>query len=295
MTLRRVRCIALLLTLTIMSAARAARADDIRVMTSGAFTAAYLALGPEFERATGHHLITEATTMGTGPSSIEARLAAGEAVDVVIVADAALAQLTDNGRILPGSRVPLARSGIGMAVRRGAPKPDIHSVDALKRTLLSAKSIAYSASVSGTYLSTELFQRLGIADQVLPKSRRIDAERVAAVVARGEAEIGFQQISELLPEPGIDFVAPLPDEVQRTTVFSAGIAQASKHQAAARQFIAFLASPASASAISRSALEPIARPASFDIVEADDAAGEMNARATPHSSRRVSVQLDPSR
>ena len=119
--------------------------------------------------------------------------------------------MTTAGRVRPGTRVDLARSAIGMAVRRGAPKPDISSVDALTRTLLEAKSIAYSASVSGTYLSTELFQRLGIADRVLPKSRRIEGgERVGAVVARGEAEIGFQQISELLPIDGIDFVGPLP-------------------------------------------------------------------------------------
>ena len=115
------------------------------------------------------------------------------------------------------SRIDLARSSIGMAVRAGAPKPDISSVEALKRTLLQAKSIAYSASVSGRYLSTELFPRLGIADQVMGKSRRIEGERVGDVVARGEAEIGFQQISELLPVRGIDYVGPLPPEVQRTS------------------------------------------------------------------------------
>jgi amidase len=277
MITRRLNCP--LVCLTVLLWAGLACADDIRVMTSGAFTAAYLELCPQFEGATGHHLVTEATSMGTGATSIEARLAAGEAVDVVIVADAALAQLVEKGRILPGTRVPLARSQIGMAVRHGAPKPDIHSVDALKRTLLAAKSIAYSASVSGTYLSTELFQQLGIAEQVLPKSRRIERERVAAVVARGEAEIGFQQISELLPEPGIDFVGPLPAEVQRTTVFSAGVAATARHPAAARQFIEFLASPAAASAIVNSALEPIAgestnRPTpatqtgSFNVIEA---------------------------
>ena len=144
MITRRLNCV--LVGLTVLLWAGFAYADDIRVMTSGAFTAAYLELGPQFERATGHHLVTEATSMGTGATSIEARLAAGEAVDVVIVADAALAQLLEKGRIRPGTRVPLARSQIGMAVRHGAPKPDIHSVDALKRTLLAAQSIAYSAA-----------------------------------------------------------------------------------------------------------------------------------------------------
>jgi molybdate transport system substrate-binding protein len=158
-----------------------------------------------------------------------------------------------------GSRVDVARSAIGMAVRAGAPKPDISSVDALKRTLLRAKSVAHSASVSGVYLSTELFQRLGIADQMKGKTQRIERERVGAVVARGEAEIGFQQISELLPVPGIDYVGPLPPEVQRVTVFSAGVGARARDPEAARAFIRFLASPDAAAVISTTALEPITR------------------------------------
>jgi Asp-tRNA(Asn)/Glu-tRNA(Gln) amidotransferase A subunit family amidase/ABC-type molybdate transport system substrate-binding protein len=265
----RSRTVAVSAAIFLLSAG-AACADDIKVMTSGAFTAAYLKLAPQFERATGHHLVTEATSMGTGAASIEARLAAGEAIDVVIVADAALEQLIKDHRIVPGTRVDLARSAIGMAVRKGAPKPDISSVDALRRALLGAKSIAYSASVSGSYLSTELFQRLGVADQVLPKSRRIENERVGAVVARGDAEIGFQQISELLPEPGIDFVGPLPADVQRVTVFSAGIGAAGRHPDAAKSLITFLASPTAIPEIRKTALEPAASspPAAFNVVEA---------------------------
>ena len=219
---------AALLAASVLFFVRTASADDIRVMTSGAFTAAYLELRPQLERTIKVNIVTAATSMGIGSDSIPSRLERGEAVDVVIVADDALNELIKNGRVLADSRVALARSGIGMAVRAGTPKPDISSVDALTRTLLQAKSIAYSASVSGRYLTTELFQRLGIADQVLGKSRRIDLERVGAVVARGEAEIGFQQISELLPEPGIDYVGPLPPEVQRVTVFSAGVAAGSE-------------------------------------------------------------------
>jgi molybdate transport system substrate-binding protein len=235
----------------------AVAADEIKVMTSGAFTAAYLELAPEFERATGHRIVTEATSMGTGSTSIPARLERGEAIDVLIVAERDLEQLIKAGRVRAGTRVDLARSAIGMAVRRGAPKPDISSVDALRRTLLEARSIAYSASVSGTYLSTELFQRLGIADRVLPKSRKIEGERVGAVVARGEAEIGFQQISELLPVPGIEVVGPLPPDVQRVTVFSAGIGVAATNPALAKSFVEFLASPAAVSAIQKSALETV--------------------------------------
>lgn len=156
------------------------------------------------------------------------------------------------------SHTPLARSTIGMAVRAGAPKPDIGTVEGLKRALLQAKSIAYSASVSGDYLSTELLQRLGIADQVLSKCRRTDGgERVGAVVARGEAEIGFQQISELLPVPGIDHVTPLPPEVQKVSTFSAGVALSTKDSHSAHAIIKFLASPEAATAITNSGLEPI--------------------------------------
>jgi molybdate transport system substrate-binding protein len=152
--------------------------EEIRVMTSGAFTAAYLELIPPFERATNNKIVTLATSIGTGADSIPSRLQRGEPADIVIVADATLDELIKDGRVVAGSRVALARSGIGMAVRAGAAKPDISSVDALKRTLLQAKSIAYSGSVSGLYLSTELFQRLGIADQIKGKSRRIEHERV---------------------------------------------------------------------------------------------------------------------
>jgi molybdate transport system substrate-binding protein len=238
---------------------RTASADDITVMTSGTFTAAYLKLLPEFERAMHHKLVTAATTVGTGVDFIPSRLQRGEPVDVVIVEDAVLDQMIKDGTVVAGSRVPLARSSIGIAVRAGAPKPDISSVDALKRTLLQASAIAYSASASGRYISTELFQRLGIADQMAGKSRRIDRGRVGAAVARGEAEIGFQQISELLPEPGIDYVGPLPAEVQRVTLFSAGVAAHSKNRDAARALIGFLASSAAAGTVARSGLEPMAR------------------------------------
>ncbi|HET8563584.1 MAG TPA: substrate-binding domain-containing protein [Candidatus Binatia bacterium] len=231
---------------------------DIRVMTSGAFTAAFLDLIPLFERATQNKIVVAATSMGTGANSIPSRLQRGEPVDVVIMADGALVNLIKDGRVLAESHVALARSSIGMAVRAGAPRPDISSVDALKRTLLQAKSIAYSSSVSGDYLSTELFQRLGIADQIIGKSRRIEGERVGAVVARGEAEIGFQQVSELLPVPGIDYVGPLPPGVQRDTVFSAGVAAGTRISEAAYALIRFLASPEAAHAITKSGMEPMA-------------------------------------
>ena len=238
---------------------RTASADEIRVMTSGSFTAAYLELTPQCERATKDTFVTVTTSIGTGPAFIPTRLQRGEPADVVIVDEATLLQMIKDGLVMADSRIDLARSSIGMAVRAGAPRPDISSVDALKRTLLQAKSIAYSASVSGRYLSTELFQQLGIADQVLGKSRRIEGERVGAVVARGEAEIGFQQISELLPVPGIDYVGPLPPEVQRTSVFSAGVATGSGNPNGARALIRCLAGPEAAGAVTKSGLEPVAQ------------------------------------
>jgi molybdate transport system substrate-binding protein len=196
--------------------------------------------------------------MGVGPSVIPNRLRSGEAADVVIMADTALVNLIKDGMVLAASRRELARSAIGMAVRKGAPKPDITSVEGLKRALLQAKSIAFSASVSGDYLTTELFQRFGIADQVIPRCRRVEGERVGAVLARGEAEIGFQQISELLPVPGIEIVGPLPPEVQKVTVFSAGVVAGSKNSHAARALIDFLASPEAAHAVRKSGMEPMA-------------------------------------
>jgi molybdate transport system substrate-binding protein len=235
-----------------------ATTNEIRVMTSGAFTAAHLALIPLLERLTKKSIVTASTSIGTGESSIPSRLTRGEIVDVVIVADAVLRQFIADSLVRAESHTPVARSVIGMAVREGAPKPDISSIDALRRTLLQAKSIAYSASVSGQYLTTELYQRLGIADQVTGKSRLIGGgERVGAVVARGEAEIGFQQMSELLPVPGIAHVTPLPPEVQKVSLFSAGVAASSAQPDVALAVIKFLASAAAADAIIRSGMEPI--------------------------------------
>ena len=236
-----------------------ANAAEVKVMISGGFTAALRDLAPEFERATGNKLVVIfGPSMGTTPEAIPNRMQRGEPVDVLIMVGYALGDLIKQGKVAADSRVDLAGSGVGVAVRAGAPKPDISSPAALKRALLQAKSIAYSDSASGVYVSTELFRRLGIAEQVKGKSRMIPAEPVGAVVARGEAEIGFQQMSELLPIAGIDVVGPLPSEVQKITVFSAGVATSAKEPQAARALIRFLASPEAAPAISKTGLEPMA-------------------------------------
>jgi putative tricarboxylic transport membrane protein len=244
---------------TLLLSATVASPAEIVVMTSGGFTAALSDLAPEFERTTKHKVtLVFGASMGGAPDSIPQRLARGEPADLVILTADALDELVTGGKVVPGTRTDLVRSRIGMAVRKGAPKPDISSVDALMRTLLQARSIAYSASASGTYLSTELFPRLGIAEQLAPKTQRIVSERVGAVVARGDAEIGFQQISELLPIAGIDYVGPLPDEVQRVSIFAVGLAENAKQPEAARALIDFLASPSVSPTIEKYGLDPMA-------------------------------------
>ena len=243
-----------------VASARAPQAnkDEIKVVTSGAFTAAYLELVPEYERATHSKLVTEfGPSMGTTHNAIPVRLGRGEAIDVVIMAAPALDDLTRQGKIRPASRVDLVESKMGMAVKAGAPKPDISTLDALKRTLLAAKSIAYSDSASGVYLSTELFPKLGIADQIKSKCRKIEADPVGGVVASGEVEIGFQQISELRPVKGIEIVGELPPGAQRVIVFAAAIPTTSKHPDAAKALIQWLASPANYTLIQKTGLEPV--------------------------------------
>lgn len=227
-------------------------------MTSGAFTAAHFELIPRLERLTKKKIITATTSVGTGETSIPNRLRRGEATDVVIVADALISKLIEEGLVLAEGRTPVAYSSIGMAVREGAPKPDIGSIDALRKLILQAKSIGYSASVSGEYVTKELYQRLGIADQATNKSHLIGGgERVGAVIARGGVEIGFQQMSELLPVPGIAHITPLPPEVQKRSVFSAGVASTSRDIELTKSVIKFLASEGAASAITKSGLEPV--------------------------------------
>jgi molybdate transport system substrate-binding protein len=237
--------------------AATALADEIKVVTSGGFTAAYLEMVPEYEASTHNKLLTEfGPSMGTTHNAIPIRLERGEAIDVVIMAGPALDDLIKQGKVRAGSRVDLVRSLIGMAVKAGAPKPDISTVDALKRTLLEAKSVAYSDSASGVYLSTELFPKLGISDQIKAKGKKIEADPVGGVVATGEFEIGFQQISELLPVKGIDIVGPLPPGAQRVTIFAAGIPVTATHPEAAKKLIEWLASPGAYAAIKKSGLEP---------------------------------------
>jgi molybdate transport system substrate-binding protein len=239
--------------------AGAAWSAEVKVMISGGLTAAYNQLVPQFEHATENKVVTASgPSMGTTTNAIPVRLARGEPADVLIMVGYALGDLIKQGKVEADSRVDIARSPIGMVVKAGAPKPDISTVEAFKHTLLAAKSIAYSDSASGVYVGTEMMEKLGILDQMKPKSHKIEADPVAGVVARGDAELGFQQISELIAVKGVDLVGPLPPEVQKITIFSAGIVTGAKEPEAGRALIKFLASAGAAPVIEKSGLDPMA-------------------------------------
>jgi molybdate transport system substrate-binding protein len=238
--------------------AASAGAAEIKVISSAGFKAAYLELAAEFERTTGHRVVNAwGPSMGATPQAVPDRIARGEPVDIVIVVGEALDKLIKNGKVVAGSRTDLARSLIGAAVRSGAPRPDIGSVAAFKTALADATSIAYSDSASGVYIETVLYKKLDVSDAVRAKSKMIPAEPVGEVVARGDAALGFQQVSELLPIKGIDVLGPIPAEIQKVTVFSAGIATGAQEPEAAAALVKFLAAPAAAPVIRKSGMEPV--------------------------------------
>ncbi len=249
--------------LAVLSSASVSAAE-LRVMISAGFYQVYARLGPAFERATGHHLITTSgPSMGDSPEAIPTRLARGETADVVILDGAAADALLKQGVVRAGSKVDLALSQIGMVVRAGAAVPNIGTSEAFRRTLLAATSVAYSDSASGTYLSTTLFAKLGVADQIARKSRKVrgppSGEPVAAVVARGEVEIGFQQVSELIEVPGVTFVGPIPAELQPRFSFAGAITSAAREPEAALALLRFLAAPEAAATIAKAGLTPMTK------------------------------------
>ncbi len=251
-----------LASLVLAFTAWSAQAAEVRVITSGAFTEAYKKLVPLFEAASGHRVISAyGASIGNAPDSIPSRFARGEKFDLVILSEGGLEALNKEGKLVPNSRVDLAKSQIGAAVRKGTPKPDISTVEKLRQALLNAKSVAYSASASGTYLSTELFPKLGVAEQMKVTAKRIMSERVGAVVARGDAELGFQQVSELIYFKELDFIGTLPEEVQQTIFFSSALVPGSAvdSRAAAQQLVRFFTSPAVADIVRATGLDPATR------------------------------------
>jgi len=227
-------------------------AAEISVISTQATQEAYQELVAQFEKATGHKV----KTFFSGTLNVQKKLADGEPCDLIIMAGPAIDEQIKLGKAVAGSRVDLAKSGTGLAVRKGAPKPDIGSVDALKKTLLTAKSIGYSTGPSGVYMLS-VFEKLGIADQVKGKLRQTPSGVfVGTLIANGDAEVGFQQIAELVHFAGIDYVGPLPGELQRMTMFSAGIHSGAKQADAARALVKFLTAPAAAPVIRKHGLEP---------------------------------------
>jgi molybdate transport system substrate-binding protein len=232
--------------------AAAADAAEIRVLSTQATEEAYRELVPQFEQASGHKV----ATVFTGTLDANKRLAAGESYDLLIMSAPSIDEHIKSGKVAAGSRVDLAKSGVGVGVKAGAPKPDISTTEALKKTLLAAKSIGYSTGPSGVYM-IGLFHRLGIADEVKPKLKQTPTGVfVGSIIASGEAEIGFQQVSELSHFAGVDYIGPLPADVQQFTTFASGIMAGAKEPDAAKALVKFITSPNAAAAFKKRGMEP---------------------------------------
>ena len=219
-----------------------ATAAEIKVLTAGAFKQIVVALAPEFEKQTGHKLVIENDTVGALVKKIEG----GETFDVTFLSPGAIADLIKAGKVVDGSRVNIARVGVGVMVKDGAPKPDIGTVDAFKQAVLAAKSVAYidpaSGGSSGIYVA-KLFEQLGIADQVKPKAKLKQGGYVADLIVSGEAELGIHQISEIVPVKGVTLIGPLPKDIQNFTTYAAGVSSAAKDKDAATALVKFLSGP----------------------------------------------------
>ena len=229
-----------------------ASAAEIKVLSTQATEQSYRELVPQFEKATGHKV----TTIFTGTLDADKRVAANEQHDLLIMSQPSIDAHVKGGKVVQGSRVDLARSGVAAGVKTGARKPDISSVDALKRTILNAKSIGYSTGPSGNYIIS-LFERLGVLDQVKPKMKQTaTGVFVGSIIASGEVEIGFQQVSELSQYEGVDYVGPLPAEVQNYTTFSSGILSNAKEVEAARALVRYITSPQAGAVYRKRGMEP---------------------------------------
>jgi molybdate transport system substrate-binding protein len=236
-------------------AARPAAAAEIKVLTAGAFKQVLVALLPDFERTSGHKVVVENDTVG----GLTKRIEGGETFDLAVLTPAAVDALASKGKLVPGSRANLARVGIGVVVKEGAPKPDVGSLAAFKQALLAAKSVAYidpaAGGSSGIYVAG-LLDKLGIAAEVKPKAKLIPGGAVAEHVARGEAELGIHQISEILPVKGVTLVGPLPADIQNYTVYAAALGAQAKESDAAKALLKALSGPAAAEVLKSKGMEP---------------------------------------
>jgi molybdate transport system substrate-binding protein len=236
-------------------APRGAAAAEIKVLTAGAFKQVLLVLVPEFEKQTGHKVILENDTVG----ALTKRIEGGEPFDLAVLTPAAVNDLSAKGKFVAGSRTNLGRVGVGVVVKEGTPKPDISSVDAFKKALLAAKSVAYidpaAGGSSGIYVSG-LLDKLGVAAEVKPKAKLIPGGAVAEHIARGEAELGIHQISEILPVKGITLVGPLPADIQNYTVYAAALGANGKESEGAKALLKTLSGPAAADVLKSKGMEP---------------------------------------
>jgi molybdate transport system substrate-binding protein len=225
---------------------------EIKVLSSIATREAYLELVPQFERASGHKV----TTAWSGTTAIMKTMAAGnEQHDLVVISSMEMDELIKQGKIVAGSRADLSKSGIGIAVRAGANRPDVSTPDALKKALIAAKTVGYTSGPSGVYMAG-LVERMGIAAEVKAKFRSVPSGgTIGTIVASGDCEIGFQQVSELVHIPGVDYIGPLPAEVQRVTVFSIGLQTGAPNPGPARALVAFLTTPAAVAVMQKHGLE----------------------------------------
>lgn len=214
-------------------------AAEIRVLAANALKEAYLELVSNFEKSTGHKV----TTLWGGTEAIDKRIRGGEIVDIVLIAAANIDRLILDGKLVKESRTDFAKSGIGIAVRRGLPKPDVSSAEAIRQAVLEANTVAYSSGPSGFYLA-DLFKKMGIAEQIRDKVRQpASGTQVGELLARSEADLGFQQISELLHVKGIDYLGPLPPEIQSITIYSAALHSAAPSPYAAKALLQSLTAP----------------------------------------------------
>lgn len=230
----------------------AAQAAEIKVMAANAVKESFLELASAFEKSTGHRVIP----IWGGTEGVAKRVSGGEVVDVVLIAGPNIDKLIQEGRLAAGSRVDFARSGTGIAVRSGLPKPDVSSSEAVRKAVLAAKSIAYSSGPSGFYLA-ELFKKMGIADEIRSKVRQpASGVQVGELLARGEADLGFQQVSELVHVKGIDYLGPLPADIQNITVYSTGLHVSAPASDAAKALVKFLTAPEAGSIIRKFGMDP---------------------------------------
>jgi molybdate transport system substrate-binding protein len=236
-----------------------AASAQLKVMISGGFSGPYEKLLPEFERTTGIKVTTSSgSSQGTGPQTIGAQLARGVPVDVVILSREGLAEQIAAHRIVVGSDVDLARTPIGVAVRSGAAKPDVSTVEAFRKFVLNSKTVAVPASTSGIFLTKEVFPRLGIADKVNVKVAP-RGTGAAAMVASGEADVGLLPVSEIVHAPGIELAGVIAEEIQLNQVFAAAVVAGSNEIESAKRLIAFLASERASAAIKGGGMEPLAK------------------------------------